>query len=252
MYQVRIHTLFPDYFESPLRCSIVGRAIARGLLRVDTFDIRDQTTDRHRTADDEPFGGGAGMVMKIAPVVASLEAASAQGPLRTVLLGPAGRPFDQALARHWAQMEGIQLVCGHYEGVDGRILRYVDEEVSVGDYVLTGGEPAALTIVDAVCRLLPEALGNADSAHAESHTGEPILEHLHYTRPREYRDDCVPEVLLSGNHGAIARWRRVESLERTRRHRPDLWQRLEPTLSEADRRLLSERDAGASSVDEGT
>lgn len=257
MYHVRIHTLFPDYFESPLRCSIVGRAIARDLVRVDTFNIRDQATDRHRTADDEPFGGGAGMVMKIGPVVASLEvasqqAASQQATLPRWLLGPAGRPFDQALAREWSEGPGIELICGHYEGIDGRIEHFVDGEVSVGDYVLTGGEPAAVIIVDAICRLLPGVLGNADSAGAESHTGEPLLEHPHYTRPREFRGFSVPDVLLSGNHAAIERWRRQQSLLRTQERRPDLWRLAEATLSKADRALIADDSDESRTTAKGT
>ncbi|HHL39872.1 MAG TPA: tRNA (guanosine(37)-N1)-methyltransferase TrmD [Deltaproteobacteria bacterium] len=225
-----ILTLFPAYFDSPLKQSVLGRAAQRGLIEVRTHDIRDFARDRHRTTDDSPYGGGAGMVMKVEPVVAAIE--SLVGPRepgvrgasageRVVMLTPQGEPFDQAMASRLAALERVVLLCGRYEGFDERIRAFVDMELSVGDYVLSGGEPAALVVVDAVARLVEGVLGNSASALTDSFSSG-LLEHPHYTRPDEFRGLTVPAVLLSGDHGAIERWRRAESRRRTLQRRPDL------------------------------
>lgn len=241
--QFDIVTLFPGMF-SPLEESIVGRARKRELVEIGVHDIREFTTDRHRTADDAPYGGGAGMVMKPEPIVEAVEyvdrlRGGRSGPV--ILLSPQGDRFDQARAEALAGEERITLVCGHYEGVDERVRRLViTDELSIGDYVLTGGELAAMVVVDAVVRLLPGVLGNDEGAWDDSFaTG--LLEYPQYTRPQEYRGLAVPEILLSGHHEEVRRWRRKESLRRTLLRRPDLLERA--PLTEEDRRLLAEIDA---------
>lgn len=230
-----IITLFPEMFSGPLDASILARARARGLLAVQLHNPRDATTDRHHVVDDYPYGGGAGMLMKPEPLFAAVEAAHAGGPI--ILLGPAGRPFTQSIARELAREPVVTLICGHYEGVDERVHAYLaTDELSLGDYVLTGGELAAMVIVDAVARLLPGVLAD-DSTAEESHTAA-LLEYPQYTRPAEFRGWRVPEVLLSGDHGAVARWRRKEALRRTRALRPDMLARA--ALSADDQRLLRE------------
>jgi tRNA (guanine37-N1)-methyltransferase len=220
---VEILTLFPRMVAAPLEESILGKARAKGLLRVRVTDIRDFAEGRHRVTDDVPYGGGAGMVMKPEPLVAAIEAAKEREPqARVVLLSPQGRRFDQDKALELSQMPALVLVCGRYEGVDERVLRWVDEELSLGDFVLTGGELAALAVVDAVARLLPGVLGNELSAQSESFAGEGLLEGPQYTRPPEFRGLRVPEVLLSGDHARIAGWRREQAMARTRERRPDL------------------------------
>ena len=216
-------TLFPDFFASPLDASILRRAREAGLIDVALTDIRDFATDKHRTTDDLPDGGGAGMVMKPEPLVAALEHARNATPEATrVLLTPQGEPFRQSIAQELSEGPGLILTCGHYEGIDERVREgWIDREISIGDYVLTGGEPAALVLLDAVARLLPGVIGNAESLAEESFTA-PYLEYPHYTRPREFRGLEVPEVLLSGHHGKIAEWRRARAIERTRQRRPDL------------------------------
>lgn len=239
--QVEILTLFPRMCEGYLAESILGKAREAGLLQVRVIDIRDHAEGRHRVTDDAPYGGGAGMVMKPEPITAAIEAARARLPGAVVVLtSPRGRRFDQALARRFADEGRLVLVCGRYEGVDERVMSSVDMEVSVGDFVLTGGELAALCVVDAAARLVPGVLGNEASAGAESFAGgEALLEHPHYTRPPEFRGMRVPEVLLSGDHRRIERWRRRESLRATRDRRPELFARLH--LPESDARLI---DAG--------
>lgn len=223
-------TLFPGVVEAYLNEGIVGRARARGLFSATTVDPRTYTSDRHRTVDDVPFGGGAGMVMKPEPVAQAIEAA---GPVtRRVLLSPGGRPLTQADVQVFAGYESILLLCGRYEGIDDRVVqRFIDEEVSLGDFVLSGGELAGLCLVDAVVRLLPGALGNAESAENESFS-HGLLEHPHYTRPADWRDEGVPEVLLSGHHAEIDRWRRRESIRRTAMRRPEMLQNVELTPDE--------------------
>lgn len=232
-----ILTIFPEMFDSPLRGSILGKAAERGLVRIHTHNIRDYAVDKHQMTDDRPFGGGEGMVMKPEPIAAALEDLRRSGPVpHVVLMSPQGRLFNQETARRLSGLPRVVLICGRYEGVDERIAEhFVDEQLSIGDFVLTGGEMAAMVVVDAVTRLLPGVLGNQASASIESFT-EPLLECPHYTRPQEFMGYRVPEILLSGNHLAIEQWRRGMALLRTRERRPDLFERLQ--LSETDRRLL--------------
>lgn len=213
-------TLFPDVVASYAAAGVLGKAVERGAVEVEAIDIRDFTDDKYRSVDDEPFGGGAGMVMKPEPVARAIEAAGEVD--RRVLLTPSGRPFTQDDAVAWSKLDSLLLLCGRYEGIDQRIRdRYVDDAVSIGDYVLSGGELGALVVLDATMRLRPGVLGNVDSLAHESYN-EGLLEHPHYTRPSEWRGAPVPEVLLSGHHARIAEWRRRASLQRTARLRPDL------------------------------
>jgi len=219
--RIDILTIFPGIFEGPLRESLLGRAIASGLLDVRVHDIRDFTSDRHRQVDDESFGGGPGMVMKPDPVFAAVESLG-EGARRTILLSPAGRRLDQALVRGLAGEPWLVLICGRYEGVDERVMEGLPaEEVSIGDFVLSGGEIPALVVLEAVTRLVPGVVGKEESLARESFE-EGVLDHPHYTRPREFRGMAVPDVLVSGNHAAIERWRREAAMEKTRRNRPDL------------------------------
>src|SRR5512133_1437762 len=222
--------------------SILGKAQESGCLEVRVADIRDHTKGKHRVADDAPYGGGAGMVMKPEPLTEAIEAARERVPGAIVVMrSPRGVRFDQALARRFAEHGRLIVACGRYEGVDERVMKAVDMEVSIGDFVLTGGELAALCVVDAAARLIPGVLGNEASAGAESFAGEEgLLEHPHYTRPPEYRGMKVPEVLLSGDHRRIERWRRRESLRATRERRPDLFARL--ALTDQDLRLIEAGD----------
>ncbi len=233
-----IVTLLPEVCECYCQASILGRAARAGLISVRLTNPRDFATDRHRTVDDVPYGGGDGMVMMPGPLVAALESLKEGPPAKVILLSPRGRPFDQAKARELSGCERLVLVCGRYEGVDERVrLLAIDEELSLGDFVLCGGELAAMSVLEAVSRLIPGVLGGADSAGADSFS-DGLLEHPHYTRPAEFRGLKVPEVLLSGHHGEIARWRRKESIRRTLLGRPDL---LEGALvSDEDQRLLRE------------
>jgi len=224
-----ILTLFPSIFDSPLGESLIKKARDKGLLEFNIVNIRDFAHDIHRTCDDAPFGGGAGMVMKAEPIRDAMEHVDkVRGRPRYVLLTPLGRRFDQELASRFSRIDHLALVCGRYEGVDERILGLVDEEVSIGDYVLSGGEAAALVVIDAVARLVPGVLGNEASPVDESFR-EGLLEYPQYTRPREFLGMEVPEVLLSGNHEEIRKWRRKESIRRTILRRPDLMERFQPT-----------------------
>ena len=234
----QILTLFPEFFVSPLSSSLVGKAAERGLIQLDVIDIRGFAPGVHRVADDAPYGGGQGMVMKIEPVVAAIESAVAAAPGgKRILLSPRGASLTQEHARELAREPSLMLVCGHYEGIDERVRQFVDEELSIGDYVLAGGESAALVVIDAVARLVPGFVGNAGSLDEESFE-DGLLEYPHYTRPEKFRDTRVPSVLLSGDHAAIARWRRKERLRLTRARRPDLLARA--ALGDEDRRLLRE------------
>jgi tRNA (guanine37-N1)-methyltransferase len=220
-----IVTIFPGMVQPMLREGIVARALERGLIDVAVFDLRDFTTDRHRVVDDTPFGGGPGMVLKPEPVFAAVEALG-PGARRTLLLSPAGRRLDQALVRELAAEPWLVLVCGRYEGLDERVVEGLPaEEVSIGDYVLSGGEVPALVLLEAVTRLVPGVIGREESHERDSFGAEGLLDHPHYTRPPELRGMRVPEVLLSGNHAEIERWRREAALEKTRRNRPDLLER---------------------------
>jgi len=230
-------TIFPEMFDLFWENGMIKRAIDRKKIFAETINIRDFTTDRHRTADDRPYGGGCGMVMKPEPLAGAIRQAKKKTPsARTVLLTPQGRPFNQALAREFSTHSGLILVCGRYEGIDERICEaFIDDEISIGDYVLTGGELAAMVVIDAVTRLLPGTLGGADSAEKDSFS-DSLLEHGHYTRPREFEGRSVPEVLLSGNHRAIDMWRIETSLIRTMLKRPDLM--LERSLDEREIKIL--------------
>ena len=217
--RIAVITIFPEFFDGPLDVSIVGRAIADRALEVQVVDLRNHAGGRHRQVDDAPFGGGPGMVMMVEPIASALE--HFEGTHR-VLLAPAGKRLDQATLDRWAGLEALTLVCGRYEGVDGRVAEYlVDEEVSVGDFVLAGGEVAALAIIEGVARLLPGVVGNPESTESESFRGG-LLEEPHYTRPARFRGWEVPAVLLSGDHGRIEEWRHRQRIERTRVRRPDL------------------------------
>ena len=218
---VDIVTIFPEFFASPLATGLLGRAGERGLVRVRVHDLRAWAADRHRSVDDAPFGGGAGIVMLPAPWFEALDALLAEGPAHIVLLAPDGRRFDQATAARLAVEPRLVLCCGRYEGIDERVRTRVDEVLSIGDFILAGGETAALVVLDAVARLVPGVMGNAASAADESFAAG-LLEYPQYTRPAVYRGLEVPAVLRSGDHGAIARWRRAQAVERTRRLRPDL------------------------------
>jgi tRNA (guanine37-N1)-methyltransferase len=233
-----IFTLFPDMFQGPFSTSILKRAQERELLSIALHNIRDATTDRHHIVDDYPYGGGAGMVMKPDPIFTAIEQVYQGGPI--IYLTPQGRLFDQQIAQQLAQEPRLTLLCGHYEGIDERVCQHlVTDEISIGDYVLTGGELAAMVLVDAVSRLLPGVLAE-DSAQEESHSSH-TLEYPQYTRPPEFRGWRVPDILLSGHHENVARWRRKEALRRTRQRRPDLFARLDLS-SKVDQKLLRELD----------
>lgn len=231
MLRVHVLTLFPEYFRGLLEASLLGKAIARGAVEVRLHQIRDWATDRHRTVDDAPYGGGHGMVMKVEPLVRALEAVAPAGA-RRILLSARGRVFTQAHAAELSRHEaGLVLICGRYEGVDERVTAYVDEQLSIGDYVLSGGEAAAAVVIDAVARLVPGVLGNRGSLAEESFSAG-LLEYPHYTRPEEFRGARVPAVLLSGDHAAIERWRREQARAATRERRPDLLDEAAPRSAE--------------------
>lgn len=228
--RIDVVSIFPDYF-APLGLSLVGKAIAAGTVDLGVHDLRTWTHDRHHTTDDTPYGGGAGMVMKPEPWGEALDALEELSPLPMTIVvpTPAGRPFDQQAAYELAGRQRLVFACGRYEGIDQRVIdhcrdRYEVVEVSLGDYVLNGGEVASLAVIEAVVRLLPGVIGNPDSLLEESHSAgnEQLLEYPNYTKPPVWRDRAVPEVLLSGNHALIAKWRRERAMERTRERRPDL------------------------------
>jgi len=238
MVQFDIITLFPRIFDSPLQESILKRAQQKQLLRIAVHNLRDYTDDKHHTADDTPYGGGAGMVMKIEPLVKAIEhIKQCSASARTVLLTPQGNLFNQETAQRLSTVSNSIIVCGRYEGIDERILSFVDEEVSIGDYVLTGGEAAALVVIDAVARLVPGVVGDRASV-LEDTFANSLLKYPQYTRPCSFRGLDVPEVLMSGDHARITAWRRTEALKKTVRKRPDL---LEGAgLSDSDRKVVEE------------
>jgi len=236
--RVDVFTIFPDLVDGFCSASLLGRARQNQLLDLRLHDLREHTTDIHRTVDDNPFGGGAGMVIRPEPVFASVEAADSPRPL--LVLGPGGTPFTQRIAEQLAETGGFSLLCGRYEGIDHRVREHlVDGELSIGDVVLSGGEVAACLVIEAVTRLLPGAMGNAVSPVNESFGDEGLLEEPHFTRPAEFRGWQVPEVLRNGDHARIARWRRAQSLHRTLATRPDLVERRNG-LTDQERRLLEE------------
>ncbi len=234
-----ILSLFPEMFAGPLSTSIIGRGVDNGQLGVELYNIRDFATDRHRTVDDAPYGGGAGMVMKVEPLCACLEEVQSRAPgARVLIASPRGVPLTQKRVEELAAEKELIIVCGRYEGIDERVVElFAAEEFSIGDYVMTGGELAAMVLVDAVGRLVPGVLGSEASAEDESFS-DGLLEYPHYTRPPEFRGLQVPEVLLSGNHREIGRWRRRQSLLKTLRIRPELLQSI--TLGREDEKMLQE------------
>jgi len=235
--RIDVLTIFPDMVSSFAGRSLLGKATERGLLDVRVHDLREGTDDPHRSVDDSPYGGGAGMVLRVEPLAAVVEAVEPPRPL--LLLGPGGRRFDQAMARELAAGEGFSLLCGRYEDVDHRVrTELVDGELSIGDYVLAGGEVAAMVVLEAVGRLVPGVMGNAASADEESFS-EGLLEYPQWTRPAEWRGHEVPEVLRSGDHGRVARWRHAQALHRTLARRPDLIE-ARGGLTDDERALLDE------------
>jgi tRNA (guanine37-N1)-methyltransferase len=240
MMRIDILTLFPELFKPFISTSIMGRAIENNLININTHNIRDFAKNKHRQVDDYPYGGGAGMVMAVQPLYDALDHVIGLHDLKPTIiyLSPQGRVLDQAMVADYSRHTNIILLCGHYEGIDQRVIdKYVDQEISIGDYVLTGGELAAMVFVDSVTRLIPGVLGSSDSILEESHTNH-LLEYPHYTRPSNYKGDKVPEVLLSGNHKEIDRWRRTQSLKNTLIKRPDMLSKAE--LSDEDQMLLKE------------
>ncbi len=220
--RIDVLTLFPEMFQGVFSSSIFKRAVEADLVSIAVHNIRDYTHDRHHTADDTPFGGGAGMVLKPGPVFEAVEALDRQPDTRVILLSAQGRLLDQRVARELSACSHLVFICGHYEGVDERVSEHLaTDEISIGDYVLTGGEIPAMVVIDAVVRLLPGVLGSPESLVDDSHV-DGLLEYPQYTRPAVFRDWPVPEILLSGDHARIARWRREQSLERTRKRRPEL------------------------------
>jgi tRNA (guanine37-N1)-methyltransferase len=236
-WTAHVVTIFPTIFDGFLECGLLSKALARHLVEVRAVDLRDFTDDKHRTTDDAPYGGGAGMVMLVEPVVRAIESV---GPVdRKVLLTPQGQRLTQSLLVELSRVSSMIIVCGRYEGVDERIRSHVDSEISIGDYVLNGGEVAAMALIDGVARLVPGVVGNPSSLVHESHAHQ-LLEHPQYTRPADFKGHQVPEVLLSGNHARIERWRRRQALIRTRSRRPDLWAEYHPSAE--DLALLEEDD----------
>jgi tRNA (guanine37-N1)-methyltransferase len=220
---IEVLTLFPEMFPGPVSAGVTGRGLAAGLVTLKVHNLRDYTHDRHRQVDDVPYGGGAGMVLKPEPIFEAVRARSGKGPV--ILLTPQGELLNQGLVRELARHDDLYLICGRYEGVDERVATHlVDKEVSIGDYVLTGGELPAMVVIDAVSRLVAGVLGSEESPKDESFD-QHLLEYPHYTRPAEFEGHPVPEVLRSGHHAEIERWRRAQATERTRRRRPDLLDR---------------------------
>ncbi|EAT14897.1 tRNA (guanosine(37)-N1)-methyltransferase TrmD [Desulfuromonas acetoxidans] len=226
-------TLFPEMFDSPFAGSIIGKAVAKGLVQITAHPLRDWAEGRHQVTDDTPYGGGDGMVMKPEPLCRAIQSLKQQHPrARVLMMSPQGQRFTQQRAAQLAEEESLIFLCGRYEGFDERVRSYVDEEYSIGDFVLTGGELPAMVIIDAVARLVPGVLGSQGSAEADSFS-DGLLEHPHYTRPAEFEGRKVPEVLLSGDHARIAAWRRSQQLLRTLQRRPDLLEHV--SLTEQDR-----------------
>jgi tRNA (guanine37-N1)-methyltransferase len=233
---IDILTLFPQVFQGAFDFGVLQRAIDQELMSISVHNIRDYTHDKHHTVDDYPYGGGAGMVLKPDPIFEAVETIRSEADSPVILLSPRGRLFCQQVAQELAAHPRLILICGHYEGVDERVSEHlVSDEISIGDYVLSGGEPAAMVVVDAVVRLLPGVLGSAESLVDDSHVGG-LLEYPQYTRPAEYRGWSVPEVLLSGNHAQIAEWRKEQAIRRTMKRRPELLEKAE--LSPKERKLI--------------
>jgi tRNA (guanine37-N1)-methyltransferase len=250
--RIDILSLFPQIFKEPFNTGIFQRAVANGLIEVNICNIRDYTHDKHHIVDDYPYGGGAGMVLKPEPIFEAVEqikkeAATEEEELSIILLTPQGRPFSQTVAQELSHYRHLILICGHYEGIDERVHQHLaTDEISIGDYVLSGGEPAAMVVVDAVVRLLPGVLGSEDSLKDDSYT-DGLLEYPQYTRPAVFREWPVPDVLLSGNHAQIARWRREQSIIRTLKRRPELLDKAK--LNSEERQLVNLVTEGRSAKD---
>ena len=232
--KINILTLFPEMFDI-FNHSIIGKAKDKGLLSIEAINIRDYTKNKHKKVDDYPYGGGAGMVMAPQPIVDSLRAVKEHNKGKVIFLGPRGKTFNHSIGKKLAKEEELIFICGHYEGIDERVYKYIDMEISIGDFILTGGEMAAIPVIDSILRLREGVLGKQESFMDESFS-DGALEYPQYTRPEEFEGDRVPEVLLSGHHENIRKWRRLKSLEITRERRPDLFEKLE--LSKEDKKLL--------------
>lgn len=236
--KISVLTIFPEMLE-PLKHSILGRAIQNGLIDLEIINIRDYSKSKHKNTDDYPFGGGAGMLMTAQPILDCLDAACPSGDAYKICLSPRGRIFNSEIAQELAQKEQLILLCGHYEGIDQRVIDLMDEELSIGDYVLTGGEPAAIVVIDCISRFIGGVLGSAQSAHEDSFS-DGLLEFPQYTRPAEIRGMKVPDILLSGDHAKISQWRREQQLIVTRKNRPDLLAKA--NLSKKDLAFLEDLD----------
>lgn len=232
--KINILTLFPEMFDI-FNHSIIGKAKDKGLLSIEAINIRDYTKNKHKKVDDYPYGGGAGMVMAPQPIVDSLKAVKQHNKGKVIFLGPRGKTFNHSIGKELAKEDELIFICGHYEGIDERVYKYIDMEISIGDFILTGGEMAAIPVIDSILRLREGVLGKQESFMDESFS-DGALEYPQYTRPEEFEGDKVPEVLLSGHHENIRKWRRLQSLEITRERRPDLFKKLE--LSKEDKKLL--------------
>ena len=232
--KINILTLFPEMFDI-FNHSIIGKAKDKGLLSIEAINIRDYTKNKHKKVDDYPYGGGAGMVMAPQPIVDSLKAVKQHNKGKVIFLGPRGKTFNHSIGKELAKEDELIFICGHYEGIDERVYKYIDMEISIGDFILTGGEMAAIPVIDSILRLREGVLGKQESFMDESFS-DGALEYPQYTRPEEFEGDKVPEVLLSGHHENIRKWRRLKSLEITRERRPDLFEKLE--LSKEDKKLL--------------
>jgi tRNA (guanine37-N1)-methyltransferase len=232
--KINILTLFPDMFQV-FNYSIISRAVQNNILCINTVNIREFSSNKHKKVDDYPYGGGAGMVMAPQPIVDCIETVKQTNKGKVIFLGPRGKTFNQELAKELAREQELIFLCGHYEGIDERVYKYIDEEISLGDYVLTGGEMACIPIVDSICRLIPGVLSTSESFTEESFY-QGVLEYPQYTRPECFKGDCVPEVLLSGHHENIRKWRRLQSLKLTQERRPDLFTKLK--LSKEDCQLI--------------
>jgi tRNA (guanine37-N1)-methyltransferase len=232
--KIDILTLFPDMFQV-FNYSIISRAVQNNVLSISTVNIRDFSNNKHKKVDDYPYGGGAGMVMAPQPIVDCIDAVKQTNKGRVIFLGPRGKTFDQELAKELSTESELIFLCGHYEGIDERVYKYIDEEISLGDFVLTGGEMACIPIVDSICRLIPGVLSTSESFTEESFY-QGVLEYPQYTRPECFNGDSVPEVLLSGHHENVRKWRRLQSLKLTQERRPDLFRKLK--LSKEDYKLI--------------
>lgn len=237
-HEFNIITIFPEIFSSPFKESIIKRAIEKEVVKINVYDLRDFTSDKHRITDDYPYGGGAGMIMKPEPLAEAIEKINKKSLSRVILMTPQGRRFTQAKASELSQENKITIVCGRYEGIDERVrTHFIDDEISIGDYILTGGEIPAMVLIDSIIRLIPGVLGDETSAEEDSFSSD-LLEYPQYTRPSNFRGYMVPEVLLSGNHEKIKKWRRRESLKRTLDRRPDLLKKA--VLSDEDKNIMEE------------